>query len=328
MTQNLYCGLDIHKDKYVACLLDKEGNELRNGEFPSTKDAITQFFSGIDNTSCTVIIENCGMWRYAYKILKELGFQVKLTDGTKTKKIVGQKKTDYNDAQVLANLARTNYLPKLYIPDDDILAYRDLTHHLRGIRQIRTTLKIKIKHELMKKGIKYKSNIWNIQGHAWLRMLQIFSITSLVSLLEEVDKEEKEIHKQVIKLAKQLKPTKLLMTIPGVGEYLALVIYSEIGNIARFKTVKKLVMYSGLCPGIHQTGDTNRQVKNIFCNRFLKFAFVEGSGCSVILGNKTFKDKYQKYKTKLGMPTARRIIARHMATIVWHMLTKNEPYKI
>ena len=327
MTSQLYCGLDIHKDKYVACLLDKEGNELRNGSFPSTKEAITQFFSGIDNTITTVIIENCGMWRYAYKILKESGFEVILTDGTKTKKIVGQKKTDKNDAQVLSNLARTNYLPKLYIPPDDIISYRDLTHHLHSIRDIRSRYKIKIKHELIKQGIKYQPNIWNIKGHAWLRMLKITSITSLVNLLEHINKEEKEIHQQVIKLSKQLKPTKLLMSIPGIAEYLALVIYTEIGDINRFPSIKNLVMYSGLCPGIHQTGETDRQVRNIHSNRFLKYAFIEGSGCVAFKGGNKFEEKYIKIRNKKGMQTARRVIARHMATIVWHMLNKNEPYK-
>jgi transposase len=75
------------------------------------------------------------MWRYAHKIISELGFKVKLCNGTKTKKIVGQKKTDYNDAKVLADLARTNYLDELYIPDETIIKYRDLTHHLKSLRE-------------------------------------------------------------------------------------------------------------------------------------------------------------------------------------------------
>ncbi len=144
-----YCGLDIHKEKYVACLLDKKGGELRNGSFSSTKEALMQFLSGIDNTTCVVVIENCGMWRFAYKIIKELGFYVKLCEGYQTKKIVGQKKTDHNDAKVLANLARTNYLHELYIPSDNILRLRDLCHHLKSLRDIRIIYKNKIKGELI-----------------------------------------------------------------------------------------------------------------------------------------------------------------------------------
>lgn len=56
INKDLYCGLDIHKNKYVGCILDKEGNEIRSGEFVSTKEALTQFLSGIANTTCTIVI--------------------------------------------------------------------------------------------------------------------------------------------------------------------------------------------------------------------------------------------------------------------------------
>ncbi len=117
------------------------------------------------------------------------------------------------------------------------------------------------------------------------------------------------------------------MTIPGIAEYLDLVIYSEIGIISRFKTVKNLVMYSGLCPGIHQTGETERTVRNIFSNRFLKYAFIEASGGAAMHDIK-FEKRLNKYCEKKGYPTARRVIARHMATIVWHMLSKQEKYNL
>lgn len=35
-----YCGLDIHKDKYIACLLNKEGEELSNGYFQARRGNI------------------------------------------------------------------------------------------------------------------------------------------------------------------------------------------------------------------------------------------------------------------------------------------------
>ncbi len=40
----------------------------------------------------------------------------------------------------------------------------------------------------------------------------------------------------------------LLLSIPGVGELTAAIIISEIGDISRFSTVKKLVAFAGLAP--------------------------------------------------------------------------------
>ena len=117
------------------------------------------------------------------------------------------------------------------------------------------------------------------------------------------------------------------MTIPGVGHYLALVIYSEIGNINRFSSAKKLVMYCGLCPGIYQTGQTEFQVKNTFCNKFLKFALTTASGRASLIKKTKFEKKYSKFKNTKGMQTARRVIARDLAIIVWNMLKNEEEYR-
>jgi len=39
-----------------------------------------------------------------------------------------------------------------------------------------------------------------------------------------------------------------------------------------------------------------------------------------------FQRYYSKVKKRKGFQTARRAIARKMLTIIWHMLTKEEPY--
>ncbi len=48
------------------------------------------------------------------------------------------------------------------------------------------------------------------------------------------------------------------MTIPGIGFYSALAIYSEIGEIPRFTDAKHVSAYCSLVPRVHQSGDTTR----------------------------------------------------------------------
>lgn len=50
----------------------------------------------------------------------------------------------------------------------------------------------------------------------------------------------------------------LLKTIPGIGYYLALLIYSEIGDIFRFPDPRHLVSYAGLVPSVHSSGGITR----------------------------------------------------------------------
>jgi transposase len=48
--------------------------------------------------------------------------------------------------------------------------------------------------------------------------------------------------------------TKLLMTIPGIGHYSAVLIVSEIGDINRFPDSNHLCSYAGLIPSTHSSG--------------------------------------------------------------------------
>jgi transposase len=50
----------------------------------------------------------------------------------------------------------------------------------------------------------------------------------------------------------------LLDTIPGIGDLLGLTLASEIGDVARFSSPRKLIGYAGLAPKINQSGDRSR----------------------------------------------------------------------
>jgi len=47
-------------------------------------------------------------------------------------------------------------------------------------------------------------------------------------------------------------------TIPGIGAYSALLIRSEIGDIARFPDSRRLCSYAGLVPAVHASADKTR----------------------------------------------------------------------
>jgi transposase len=49
------------------------------------------------------------------------------------------------------------------------------------------------------------------------------------------------------------------LTVPGIGWVLAFTIAAEIGDITRFPSAKQLVGYTGLCPRVRQSGDSDRR---------------------------------------------------------------------
>lgn len=118
-----------------------------------------------------------------------------------------------------------------------------------------------------------------------------------------------------------------LQTLPGVGQILAPVLALEIDQIERFTTAGKLCAYAGLVPTTHASGGKIAHGRMLpFCNRWLKWAFIEAAwvavGCSGYFG--TF---YRKQRPRgKGANDAITIVARRMAIIAWKMLAHARDY--
>jgi transposase len=151
-------------------------------------------------------------------------------------------------------------------------------------------------------------------------------INNLVNVYQVLKNEEKEVLNRIKKTARNMRETNLLMSMTGIGDLSSLMILAEIGDIKRFPSPKELISYAGLCPGIYQTGSTERNVKNNAVNKWLKWIIYECSGRAIMLDPK-FQQYFYKVQQRKGYQTGRRAAARKMITIIWHMLTNKEPYR-
>lgn len=323
--KELYCGVDIHKEEYVGCIMDKEENIIQEASFPPTKEAAQSFLCG--RPIKAIAIEACGMWRAAMKLFRELGYTVKLTSPKKTKEIAGVKKTDKIDAKTLANLLRTGYLPEVYIPNDEMLRLRDIARHKSSLTNLRVEVQNKIKSIMLREGMKYTKKLWTKKRIEQLSKVENPEIQNLLRIHQSIVAEQNETMNRIRKISRNRRLTNLLMTMPGIAEFSSLMILEEIADINRFETPKQLIMYAGLCPGIYQTGNTERNVKNQAVNKHLKWIITECSGRAAIMKKTRFQQHYAKIYKRKGFKVAKRSTARKMLTIIWHMLKNEEPYK-
>jgi len=322
--QELYAGVDIHKENYVGCIMDGKAKIVRETNFPPTKEGIQSFTCGMPIKS--VAIEACGMWRAAMMLFREQGYTVKLTSPKKTKDIAGKKKTDKVDAKTLANLLRTGFLPEVYIPSDETLKLRDIARHKETLTHMKVEVQNKIKSYMLREGIKYPKKIWAIKGLDWLSKLDNPNIQNWLRLHRNFKEEERETLRRIGAISRNKRDTSLLMTMPGIAEFSSLMIYAEIADINRFNDPKQLIMYAGLCPGVYQTGNTEYNVKNHAVNKHLKWIITECSGRAAIINGTRFQKHYAKINQRKGHKVARRSTARKMLTIIWHMLKNQQPY--
>jgi transposase len=201
MKEQLYGGLDIHKEQITGCILDDSGNVIREHSFPVNKKAVEKFTEGISNANVTFALEACGMWQGAYHLFSELGYTVKLANPKKTHDIAANKKTDPIDARILADLLRTHYLPEVWIPTDEIMQLREITRHKSRLTRMRVQIQNKIKSTLLIKGIPYQKKIWNEPCLEKLEALDP-QLKSYVHLYRIYKEEEKQMKKRIEKIAR------------------------------------------------------------------------------------------------------------------------------
>jgi len=67
------------------------------------------------------------------------------------------------------------------------------------------------------------------------------------------------------------------MTVPGIGWVTAYTIASEIGDIRRFASPKKLTGYTGLCPLVRQSGNHDYRGPLSSMARYLRWALIEAA---------------------------------------------------
>lgn len=81
----------------------------------------------------------------------------------------------------------------------------------------------------------------------------LVSLNMYIDLLQVYHQQLSTLESEIDQLAVQLEEYELLQTIPGVGEKIATMIISEIGEIDRFSHSKKLVAFAGLDPSVFES---------------------------------------------------------------------------
>jgi transposase len=321
----LYCGLDIHKNFHVGCIMDEKGKIIKEGKFDNSTEGIDGFFSGFAVSK--VVIESTGFWWPVYESLEAKGYKVVLAHPFRVKAIASAKlKTDKVDSQMLAHLLRADLIPESYIPSKKIRELRNLVRHRTNLVKVRVTIKNKIKAYLLREGIKPKGSfLFSKLGKKHILHGHIEEVKSYVPILDSLDSQIKESEKKINNIARNKKESSLLLTVPGIGKFSALLLVAEIADIKRFRHVKNLLSYAGLAPMRKESAGKGTAKLSHESNHLIKGILTEIVGVSIKYPGRIQRHFY-RVKAKKGWRIARISTARYMLTIVYAMLTNMQPY--
>lgn len=334
----IYTGIDYHKRYSVACTLDAQGRKLHEARIDgNAAAAFAGYFKSLGEPS-EVVIEACWNWGALYDLLEATAgvAKVVLSHPAKNRIIAdAQIKNDRIDAKALATLLRGDFVAKVHVPSREVRQRKNVIRQRLWLARVRTMIRNRIhtvvdRHpQLERPAVK---DLFSNTGKAWMKRAP-FPVAERTLLDEDLAlhalvQSHIDALEAIIAADNEQNPLALrLQTLPGVGQILAPVIALEIDDIKRFGSADKLCAYAGLVPTTHASGGKIAHGRMLpFCNRWLKWAFVEAAwvavGCSDYFG--AFYTK-QRLRGK-GANDAITIAARRMAKIAWKMLTEERDY--
>jgi len=175
------------------------------------------------------------------------------------------------------------------------------------------------------------TDIFGKKGREWLRSLSLPSIdqTILEVSLQRLEELEAHIDAFTGKIAQEAvenPQARLLMSFTGVDYYSAMLLASEIGDVTRFPSAKKLVSYAGLAPGTRQSADKTIHghiVKD--GNKRIRWILVEAAQ-HASRHDPRLRGFYLRILKRRGYQRAIVAVARKMLVAIYHVLSKNEAY--
>jgi transposase len=334
----LYAGLDLSRKRLDFHLLDQAGETVEAGAAPPDADGLRSLAArlGRHRQPVRAAIESMNGARFVHDQLEQAGWQVEIADALKVKGLAPLAcKTDRIDARVLAELSRRELVPAIWLPDPAVRAERERARFRLHLVRHRSMLKQRVHAGLLAHGRPCPvSDLFGLRGRRLLERLALpeswaGTLAASLRLIDELDREIAAREAELRRLGADHRYVPLLLSVPGIGFVLAYTIAAEIGEIARFPSPRKLTGYSGLCPRVYQSGESDRRgalAKN--GPRYLRWALVEAA--TGACRHPLYRERYQRTKARLGKQRGARVaqvdLARRLAEAIWHMLTRNQPF--
>jgi transposase len=180
---DICCGLDVHKESVVACIL--KPSELNNNEveskirtFGTFPDDLVELRKWIESEQCRhITMESTGVyWFSVYEELEQAfdgEVQLLVANARHLKKVPGRK-TDVKDAEWIADLLRTGMLKASFVPTKYTRELRQLTRYRKNIVQDIGKQKNRIEKSLQSAGVKLSSILSDVFGVTGRNLIDVF----------------------------------------------------------------------------------------------------------------------------------------------------------
>jgi transposase len=319
----LYVGMDLSRKRLDWLALDPQGEPTAIGCVAPDRDGLAKLGQRLGEAAVLAVIESMSGARFVHDELELAGAGAACL----------QDRPDR--LQVLAELARRDLVPEIWLPDPQVRAERERSRFRLHLVKHRSSLKNRVHAILFQHGIPSPHrDLFGAGGRCLLARLQLpepwaSTLRASLALIDRLDEQIDECERELRRLGVGHRYIPLLTTLPGVAWILGYTIAAEIGDIARFPSPRKLVGYTGLTPRVEQSGERDRRGplrKN--GPNYLRWALIEAAHTAG--RDPRYRPIVERMRTRHGRARGSKIaaieIGRRLTEAIWHMLTHDRPF--
>jgi transposase len=329
-------GIDLGKTVFHLVGLNLRGEVVVRKKFSRT-----QLLRFTANVHVGLIgMEACGGSHFLGRALREQRHEVRLIPAQYVKPYVKTNKSDYIDAEAIAEAVSRPTMRFVPIKTDDQLDLQSL-HRVRERWVMRRTAVInQIRGLLLERGLTLRKGRHHV--HAALPLILEDAdanlsgavrllLTQLKLDLDQLSVRIEEADAVIQKTAHENEACRRLVAIPGIGPVTATALIAAIGNGGAFHKGREFAAWMGVVPREHSTGGQQKLLGiSKRGNSYLRRLFVQGAR-AVLLQRTKQSSGLSAWLAQLTSRTHRNVaavaLANKLARIAWAVLAKNEPYR-
>jgi transposase len=327
-------GMDIHRT-FAEVVFWEAGRLRPAGRVDMTRSGLEGFGRTLGRED-EVVVEATGNAMAVVRVLSPYVARVIVANPLQVRAIAhAQVKTDKIDAGILASLRAAGFLPEVWVPDAGTERRRRLVARRNQVVRHRTRVKNEV-HAILQAHLVPPcphADLFGRLGRTWLgqQTLPDDERGAIERHLRELDRlgEDLEVlDRDIAQGAIDDPAVKRLLTITGVNLIVAAGLAAAIGDVQRFPSSEKLVSYMGLNPRVRQSGLGLAQHGRISKRgRSHARALLVEAAWAASKAPGPLRAFFLRIRAKRGHQVAAVAVARKLAVLCWHLLTRETDYQ-
>lgn len=332
-----YVGLDVSMRKTFVCIVNECGKIVHESEVATNPQALADALEKTGLKIELVGFESGSLCHYLTQGLKERSLPAVCIDARKMSAILSIRvnKTDKNDARGIADALRTGMFIRVHEKPREAIDRGAVLTMRRCLVNQRTDIKNHVRGILKTYGIRLGSvgpTKFNAAVKCCIQEVDQLVHQTIEGMLELFDMMTKKIvflDQELLRIAREDKDVKLLMTVQGIGFVTALTYKAEIFDPQRFPNSRAVGAYLGMTPTQYSSGETQKQGRISKCGSSELRSLLTEAGLVLLTRSK----KWSKVKAwglklmrKKGVKKASLAVGRKLAVIMHRMLVDQKEF--